>query len=147
MSRNNILKALSGSTWVKIKKFCSPPISAINKFIFNYCTPVWTPGPKWTDTNAHCLTRYLSPKGSSIIPYWLVGLKKQVDGFNSIFIMVDRTICWAEAVPVANTSAATCIKVLANHWISCFGVPSVLTSDLYTVHLFHLGWGLHKILF
>ena len=46
--------------------------------------------------------------------------------------MVDRTTRWAEAVPVRDISAATCVKVLINHWISRFGVPSVLTSDLGT---------------
>ena len=62
----------------------------------------------------------------------LVGPLKQVDGFTHIFTMVDRTTRWAEAVPVKDISAATCVKVLVNHWISRFGVPSVLTSDLGT---------------
>ena len=49
MSRNNILKALAGSTWGKDKEVLLTTYSAINKSVFNYCAPVWT--PTLCDTN------------------------------------------------------------------------------------------------
>jgi hypothetical protein len=34
-----------------------------------------------------------------------------------------------EAVPLVQTTAAACAKVLLSHWVSRFGVPQILTSD------------------
>jgi hypothetical protein len=43
--------------------------------------------------------------------------------------MVDRSTRWAEAVPLVNTSTASCAATFFNCWVSRFRVPAVLTSD------------------
>ena len=47
--RNNVLKALAGSTWGCDKETWLTTYQAIGRSILSYCSPVWTPSPK--DTN------------------------------------------------------------------------------------------------
>ena len=42
-SRNNVLKAISGSTWGKDKEVLSTTYKAIGRPIINYAAPVWSP--------------------------------------------------------------------------------------------------------
>ena len=54
-SRNNILKALAGSTWGKDKEVLATTYSAIGKSVLNYCAPIWTPtlsDSSWADLQA-----------------------------------------------------------------------------------------------
>lgn len=41
--KNNILKALAGSTWGKEKEVLLSTYKTIGRSILNYCTPIWTP--------------------------------------------------------------------------------------------------------
>ncbi len=50
-------------------------------------------------------------------------------GCTHLLTMVDRSTRWAEAVPLVNTSSASCAAAFFNSWVSRFGVPAVLTSD------------------
>ncbi len=50
-------------------------------------------------------------------------------GCTHLLTMVDRSTRWAEAVPLVNTSTASCAAAFFNSWVSRFGVPVVLTSD------------------
>jgi hypothetical protein len=59
----------------------------------------------------------------------LVGTLQYSNGFNYIFTVIDRTSKWMEAIPLSETSAAACTKVLTFSWISHFGVPEMITSD------------------
>jgi Integrase core domain len=43
--------------------------------------------------------------------------------------VMDRSTCWVEAIPVADTTAAGCAEALVGGWIARFGVPAILTSD------------------
>jgi hypothetical protein len=45
------------------------------------------------------------------------------EGYTHIFIILDRTTRWAEAVPVSCTSVRDCTKAFFRGWVSCFGVP------------------------
>jgi Integrase core domain len=45
-----------------------------------------------------------------------------------LFTVIDRATRWMEAVPVVDTSAASCATALFSGWISPYGVPHVLTS-------------------
>ena len=47
--RNNMLKALAGSTWSCNKETLLATYQAIGRSILSYCCPVWTPSPM--DTN------------------------------------------------------------------------------------------------
>ena len=49
MSKNNILKALSGSSWGKDSKTLLTTFKATSQSLLNYCTPIWT--PTLSDTN------------------------------------------------------------------------------------------------
>ena len=46
--RNNVLKALAGSTWGCDKETLLTTYQAIGRAILSYCCPVWTPSPKDT---------------------------------------------------------------------------------------------------
>ena len=59
----------------------------------------------------------------------LVGPLQTVDDLSYILTMVDRTTRWAEAVPLKETSTATCIRAFLDTWVSRFGVPTLLTTD------------------
>jgi cleavage and polyadenylation specificity factor subunit 1 len=50
-------------------------------------------------------------------------------GCTHLLTMVDMSMRWAEAVPLINTSTASCAAAFFNSWVSRFGVPAVLTSD------------------
>ena len=48
--RNNILKAMAGSSWGKEKEILLTTYTAISKSIFNYAAPIWTPPHSATRT-------------------------------------------------------------------------------------------------
>ena len=43
---------------------------------------------------------------------------------------MDRTSLWPKAVLLSSTSAEDCARALIYCWISRFGVPAKITSDL-----------------
>jgi hypothetical protein len=43
--------------------------------------------------------------------------------------VIDRTTRWAEAIPLASTTADSCASALIDGWVSRFGVPSTISSD------------------
>ena len=53
--RNNVLKAMAGSTWGCDKETLLATYQAIGRSILSYCCPVWTPSPM--DTNWSQLQR------------------------------------------------------------------------------------------
>ena len=42
-SKNNVLKALTGSNWGKKKETIVTTFKALGQSIINYCCPIWTP--------------------------------------------------------------------------------------------------------
>jgi hypothetical protein len=58
-----------------------------------------------------------------------VGPLQYSNNFNYIFTIIDRTSKWMEAIPLSDMSTAACAKALTFTWISCFGVPEMITSD------------------
>lgn len=59
----------------------------------------------------------------------LVGPLPPSQGFTHLFTIVDRFSRWPEAVPLSDTTAASCAQALVTHWIARFGVPTDMTSD------------------
>ena len=59
----------------------------------------------------------------------LVGPLPVSQGCTHLFTIIDCTTQWAEAVPLASTSAADCACALFRGWIARFGVPAAITSD------------------
>jgi hypothetical protein len=57
------------------------------------------------------------------------------------FTIVDRTSrCWPEAIPITTTTTVDCANTLFQGWVSRFGVPAVITSELRCpVHLLPVG--------
>ena len=53
--RNNVLKALTDSTWGCFKEILLTTCQAIGRTIISYCCPVWTPSPG--DTNRSRIQR------------------------------------------------------------------------------------------
>jgi hypothetical protein len=60
----------------------------------------------------------------------LVGPLKYSKNLNYIFTIIDHTSKWMEAIPLSETSAVACAKALTFTWISRFGGPETITSDL-----------------
>ena len=58
----------------------------------------------------------------------LVGPLPMSQGKSYIFTIIDRTSRWAEAVPLAETSAASCAAALCAVWVCRFGVPETRLS-------------------
>jgi transposase InsO family protein len=51
------------------------------------------------------------------------------EGFSHLLTAVDRSTRWAEALPLAATTAAACADAFIAGWIARFGVPTHVTSD------------------
>ena len=50
-------------------------------------------------------------------------------GFTHLLTVIDRFTRWPEAIPLAQTDAASIGRAFALHWVARFGVPSDITSD------------------
>lgn len=82
----------------------------------------------------------------------IVGPLPSSRGFTHLFTMVDRFTRWPEAIPINDTSASMCARVLIAHWIARFGLPahissdrgSQFTSDLWSTIAQLLGTQLHR---
>jgi len=59
----------------------------------------------------------------------LVGPLPASTGFTHLFTIIDRFTRWPEAIPVQDTSTATCVRALLQIWVARFGVPFTITSD------------------
>ena len=44
-------------------------------------------------------------------------------------IIIDRFSRWPEAIPLSDTTAASCAQALVFHWIARFGTPLHMSSD------------------
>lgn len=59
----------------------------------------------------------------------IVGPLPVSEGHTHLLTIMDRFTRWPEAIPLRDTSAATCCTALLHHWIARFGVPRKITSD------------------
>jgi hypothetical protein len=50
-------------------------------------------------------------------------------GYSHLFTVVDRSTRWAEAIPLRGTSTRDCTEAFFSGWVSCFGVPALVTLD------------------
>lgn len=82
----------------------------------------------------------------------IVGPLLPSQGFTHLLTIVDRFTRWPEAIPLTDTTSATCAKALISHWIARFGVPLDMVSDRgsqFTANLWNsvaqsLGTQLHR---
>jgi IS30 family transposase len=60
----------------------------------------------------------------------LVGpLHMSKNGESHIFMVVDQSTRWAQAIPLSSTTADSCATALVSGWVSRFGVLNQITSD------------------
>ena len=70
----------------------------------------------------------------------VVGPFSPDQGKRYLLMMIDRTMRWAEALPIANTTADTVLQTFLEQWISRFGIPITVTTDRgaqFTSQLWH----------
>ena len=48
-----------------------------------------------------------------------------------ILMMIDHKKSWPEATPLTSISAESCAGAFISTWITRFGIPALLTSDLH----------------
>ena len=66
----------------------------------------------------------------------LVGPLPSSHGYTYLLTCLDRSTWWPEVIPLTGIPTAECVFALFHGWILPFGVPSIITSDRNTVHLF-----------
>ena len=59
----------------------------------------------------------------------LVGPLPPSEGHQYLFTNIDRYTRWPEAVPLVDSTAASCLRALIRTWIFRFGVPDQIVSD------------------
>ena len=59
----------------------------------------------------------------------LVGPLPESQGFKYLLTVVDRFTRWPKALPVKDIETRTIPRAYVHHWVSRFGVPSLMTSD------------------
>ena len=51
-------------------------------------------------------------------------------GYRHLLTMVDRTTRWPEAVPIGDTTTEAVLQAFLDNWVSRYGVPETMTSDI-----------------
>lgn len=59
----------------------------------------------------------------------LVGPLPPSQGYTHLLTVIDRFSRWPEAIPLNDTTSASCAQALVYHWIARFGVPCDMSSD------------------
>ena len=52
-----------------------------------------------------------------------------LSGITHVLTAVDRTTRWPEVIPLPGTTAQHVADAFVSAWVSCFGIPSVVTTD------------------
>ena len=59
----------------------------------------------------------------------LVGSLPVSEGYSYLLTMICGVIRHFEAIPLREITAKSCADNFVLHWVACFGVPSVITTD------------------
>ena len=59
----------------------------------------------------------------------IVGPLPPSEGITYLLTVVDRFTRWPDAIPLSDTTTASCAQALVAHWISRYGVPLHISSD------------------
>ncbi len=76
----------------------------------------------------------------------LVGPLPPSNGYTHLFTIIDHSSRWPEAIPLGNTSAASCAQALVAHWVARFGVPLDMSSDRGPQFTSHLWTAISRLL-
>ena len=68
------------------------------------------------------------------------------EGYRYLFTIIDRSTRWPEAVPLVDSSAASCTTAFLSAWVSRFSVPEHITSNRGSSFTSLLWMSLNKLL-
>ena len=76
----------------------------------------------------------------------IVGPLPPSSGYTYLLTCVNRVIRWPESFPIADITAETAARAFLNSWITCFGVPSTVSTDRGRQFESTLWWQLMELL-
>ena len=72
----------------------------------------------------------------------LVGPLPLSNRYSHLFTIIDRSTCWAEAIPLSTTSTKDCVEAILHQWVSCFG-SFIDVRQRISVHFSSMGGALY----
>ena len=88
---------------------------------------------QWSKVHVHPMSpigrfRPLDSRFANVHVY-LVGPLPTVNGHTHRLTCIDRFTCWPEAILLTSTTTGMAARPFLKNWVTCFDVPSDLTSD------------------